>query len=214
MYGPGDAETLYAMVRHLRPRRLVEVGSGNSTLISAAAIARNADDGPDAALVALDPAPRRSFPPSVAARIEHRGEPIEVASPELFASLAADDVLFVDSSHVTKLGGDVNRIVLDLLPRLAAGVNVHFHDVFLPWEYPRRLAEREEKFWNEQYLLHAFLIGNDGFEIVLGLHALTRADRRRAAAVLPTVAGDAAPGAFWIRRTDRPLPTPRSNTDG
>jgi hypothetical protein len=201
MYGAGDADALYAMVRRLRPRTVIEVGSGHSTLVTAAALARNAEDGPPGRLVALDPAPRRALPAGFSSRVEHRPVAIEDAPASVFESLDAGDVLFVDSSHVVRIGGDVNRIVLELLPRLGAGVHVHFHDVFLPWEYPRRLAEREEKFWTEQYLLHAFLIGNDGYEVVLGLYALTRHDRARAATAIPALATGAAPGAFWIRRT-------------
>jgi hypothetical protein len=204
MYGPGDAEALYAMLRHLRPTTVIEVGSGHSTLISAAALQRTAEEGRPGRLVALDPAPRLDFPPELASLVEHRAQPIEAAPPELFGALGAGDVLFIDSSHVAKLGSDVTRLVLDILPRLAAGVHVHFHDIFLPWEYPRRLVEREDKFWNEQYLLHAFLIGNGSYEVALGLHALTRADRARAATVIPTLAGEASPGAFWLRRTDDP----------
>lgn len=200
MYGPGDAEVLFAMLRHLKPATVIEVGSGHSTLIAAAALRRNHDEGRPGRLVALDPAPRLPFSAEVSSMVDHRAERIEEAPAELFDSLEAGDALFVDSSHVARLGGDVTRIVLDILPRLGQGVHVHFHDVFLPWEYPRRLAEREDKFWTEQYLLHAFLIGNRSYEVALALHALTRADRQRTAAVIPSLAGDAAPGAFWLRR--------------
>jgi hypothetical protein len=199
MYGPGDAEVLYAMLRHLRPATVVEVGSGNSTLLAIEALRRNASEGSRGRLVALDPSPRLPLP-SASPLLEHRPVAIGEAPANLFEDLGSGDVLFVDSSHVTKLGSDVNRIVLDLLPSLSVGVHVHFHDVFLPWEYPRRLTAEEEKFWTEQYLLHAFLIGNRTYAVTLGLYALLRADRRRVEAVIPRLATGGAPGAFWIRK--------------
>jgi hypothetical protein len=78
-----------------------------------------------------------------------------------FAALRANDPLIVDTTHTVKIDGDVNHVVLNLLPRLGSGVLVHFHDIFLPWEYPRKWAEDYGLYWNEQYLLQAFLSLND-----------------------------------------------------
>jgi hypothetical protein len=118
-----------------------------------------------------------------------------------FESLGRGDVLFVDTTHTVKLAGDVNFIVLDVLPLLAPGVVVHVHDVFLPREYPRAWLEDLGLIWSEQYLLQAFLAMNSGYEVLLSANAL--------AAERPDVLGAAVsswrlrglPGAFWIRRT-------------
>ncbi len=94
---------------------------------------------------------------------------------EVFASLQAGDVLFVDTTHTVKIDSDVNRIVLDVLPALAPGVIVHVHDIFLPYEYPRVFAERSGLHWAEQYLLQAFLAGNRDYEVLAAdIRALPR----------------------------------------
>jgi predicted O-methyltransferase YrrM len=206
-YQAGDAEVLYAVLRRLRPRRVLELGSGFSTLVSAAACARNAAEGDPVELVAVDPAPRTAVPAAMdgLARLERRD--CRELPLERFLELDAGDVLFIDTSHVVKLGSELNRLVLEVLPRLASGVHVHFHDVFLPYEYPRYLLELEAYF-NEQYLVHAFLIGNPEWEVWLSLCALYRHERERLAALVPSL-GDppvearragVVPAAFWLRR--------------
>jgi hypothetical protein len=196
-YQSVDAEVLYAMIRHLKPRRVLEIGSGHSTFVTRAACARNAAEGSPADLVAVDPEPREDLGPDV--RLER------VAAQELplerFLALEPGDVLFVDSSHTVKLGSEVNFLVLEVLPRLRPGVVVHFHDIFLPYEYPRAWYLRGT-FLAEQYLLHAFLIGNDDYEILFAAHAVARADRVRLAGVIPSLRArdDHEPAAFWLRR--------------
>jgi len=99
-----------------------------------------------------------------------------------------------------KMGGDVNHVVLDILPTLGTGVLVHFHDIFLPWEYPRLWLERYGLYWTEQYLLQAFLACNPRFEIVCALYALAREYPQRLSGVYPSWTPAAPhPGAFWIR---------------
>src|SRR5918998_2515368 len=136
-YDRVDAELLYAMLRWSKPGRYVELGSGHSTLVAAEALAANARDGSPGEITCFDPYPSSH----VLARPDLRERVREVAVQRLpeaeLSGLAAGDVLFVDTSHTVKLGGDVNRIVLDLLPLLAPGVVVHFHDVFLPRAYSR-----------------------------------------------------------------------------
>ena len=199
-YGPGDGETLYALVRHGKPRRIVELGSGFTTLAMAEAATANAREERPVELQVYDPYPGVASPdtPGVAAleALSAQDVPLEV-----FDRLGPGDMLVVDTTHTVKVGGDVNRIVLDVLPRLRAGVLVHFHDVFLPYEYPRRWAERYGLFWSEQYLLQAFLAFNRDFEVVLALHALVRKQPEPLRALIPSLGADAAPGAFWIRRT-------------
>jgi predicted O-methyltransferase YrrM len=208
-YQAGDAEVLYALLRRLRPRRVLELGSGFSTLVSAAACARNATEGDPAEFVAVDPEPRTAVPAEMAGLAQFERRDCRELPLERFTELGADDVLFIDTSHVVKLGSELNHLVLEVLPQLSPGVYVHFHDVFLPYEYPRYLLELEAYF-NEQYLVHAFLIGNPEWEIRLALCALYRHERERLAALVPSLAdpppearrADVVPAAFWLRRRD------------
>jgi hypothetical protein len=123
--------------------------------------------------------------------------------PDVVRALGHNDVLFVDTTHTVKTGGDVVHIVLEMLPRLASGVYVHFHDIFLPDEYPREWVVQRRRAWAEQYLLQAFLAFNSAFEVVLPLHALTRRQPELARETIPSFARTrgTGPGAFWIRRT-------------
>ena len=132
-----DATILWCLLRRLQPRRVLELGSGASTQVTAAALEANARDGSPAEIDVYDPYPGPGVPS--AARL-HRLRAQDVP-PGAFARLGAGDVLFVDTTHTVKLGSDVNFIVLDVLPRLAPGVTVHFHDIFLPYEYPRGWLE-------------------------------------------------------------------------
>ena len=113
-----------------------------------------------------------------------------------FDALRDGDMLIVDTTHVVKMGGDVNRVILDVLPRLAPGVLVHFHDIWLPWEYHPGLVA-ELGFWNEQYLLQAYLSDNPRWRIVLAAQALARDRRADLEAAVPSLAGSPTAGAVW-----------------
>lgn len=199
-YQSVDVEVLYAMIRHLKPRRVLEIGSGSSTLVTASACSRNAADGQPAEFVAIDPEPRRGLPSvpglSRVDRVKAQDVPLD-----RFLELELNDILFVDSSHVVKTGSDVNFLILEVLPRLRPGVAVHFHDIFLPYEYPPAWYDRGT-YLNEQYLLHAFLIGNRDYRVVFAAHALVRAQRERVSELIPSLRArdDHFPAAFWIAR--------------
>jgi predicted O-methyltransferase YrrM len=200
-YESVDAETLYALLRARKPKRVVELGSGFSTLLIGEAVRRNVADGVETEHLAYDPYPRAQIlgeqvPPPT--RFESLGA-TEVPL-EAFAQLEAGDVLFVDTTHTVKLGSDVNYIVLEVLPTLTPGVLVHFHDIFLPWEYPRPWFESMEYYWAEQYLLQAFLAFNDAFEVVLPASAVAREHPERLAAAIPSFQAGKRPGAFWLSR--------------
>jgi len=191
-----DAASLHALLRFVRPRRVIELGSGVSTLIARAALDRNAREGAPGELRAFDPYPRAP----TAGVPELRAIAAEDVPVEEVAALGPGDVLLVDTTHVVRTGGDVVRIYLDLLPRLAEGVLVHVHDVLLPYDYHRAWLENGW-FWTEQYLLQAVLQGNDGWEVVLADHHL---HRDHGPAVAEAVAAyDPArhhPSALWLRR--------------
>lgn len=202
-YEAVDAELLYAMVRARKPGKVVELGSGYTTLLIGAASRRNAEDGVATEHIAYDPYPRELIfggaPPPSPTRfhpLSANDVPLDV-----FRDLRAGDVLFVDTTHTVKLGSDVNYIVLDVLPALAPGVIIHFHDIFMPWEYPRRWFETMQYYWAEQYLLQAFLAFNEEFEVILPAQALAREHGDRLAAVIPSFGPGVSPAAFWLVRT-------------
>ena len=194
-----DAAVMHAIVRGTKPSRIVELGSGHSTLVAAAACLANEGEGAPVDYRAYDPYPKVAGP-GLPGLTELSRTPAEELPSERFAELGEGDLLVVDTTHTVKTGGDVNHIVLDVLPRLGRGVLVHFHDVFLPWEYPRTWAEDYGLYWAEQYLLQAFLSLNEEFEVVCGLYALSRERQERLRELVPAWRDDSIPGAFWIRR--------------
>jgi Methyltransferase domain len=192
-----DARLYYAVLRMLAPRRVYEVGSGHSTVLASLAAERNPTR---TRITCIDPAPRREID-ALPCVEEHFPLPVQKLGLEMFDRLQARDVVFVDSSHVSRIGSDVNRIVLEVLPRLAAGVVVHFHDVFLPWEYPRRWVVDHHHFWNEQYLLAALLLGGRNWQVLFAAHYMAMRHPREVCSALRAedLAG-AAGSSFWMRR--------------
>ena len=165
-FGTSDAITLYCMMRHYRPSRVVEVGSGFSS-----AVFLDTSDcflGDRVLCTFIDPNPERLrtlLHPGDELRhivLTQRAQDTDLT---IFESLGAGDILFIDSSHVAKVGSDVNWLLFEVLPRLSQGVVVHFHDVFYPFEYPEEWVHRGIG-WNEMYLLRAFLQFNTRFEII------------------------------------------------
>jgi hypothetical protein len=199
-YGRLDASTLYAMVRALRPRRIVELGSGQSSLVTAEAVRANAADGHPCRYEAFDPYPGVASEALPGLAALHRTAAQDVPAG-VVATLEAGDVLFVDTTHTVKTGSDVNHIVLDVLPRLAPGVAVHVHDIFLPLEYPPGFMADFGLYWAEQYLLQAFLAMNPGYEVLLANNALASLRGDALAAALPPGFPPGGGSAFWSRRT-------------
>jgi Methyltransferase domain len=191
-----DVLVAYCMVRHFKPRRIIEVGSGFSSLVLAQAAAKNKNSS----LICIDPFPgeplRKGSIPALQSLIETKIQDLDV---EFFSQLESGDILFIDSSHTVKIGGDVNYLFLEVLPRLNPGVIVHVHDVFLPFEYRPDWVLNELRFWTEQYLLQAFLTFNSQFEVLLANYYLSRYHKehlRTAFPDLPRWIG----GSFWMRR--------------
>lgn len=196
-FGHPDAEVLYAMVRRARPRHVVEVGAGASTLLIRDALARNAADGCPGTHVCIEPYEHdwlRDEP------VDLRRERLEDQPDEVVTHLGAGDVLFIDSSHVVRPGSDVLHEILVLLPQLQPGVLVHVHDIFTPYEYPLGWLHQERKLWHEQYVLEAFLSCNPGAEVVCALHLLAREAPDALTAAVPRFRpGHHVPGSFWFR---------------
>jgi len=194
-----DAEVLYSMVRYVKPTRVLEIGSGYSTLIVKAALDRNKAEGYWAKHICIEP---YEYPWLESLGVDDviRGK-VEDVDSSLFGTLADRDILFIDSSHVLRMGGDVYVEYLRILPQLHSGVFVHVHDIFLPYDYPRDWIMNNRWFWNEQYLLQAFLAFNSQFEVLAALHYLSHYHTEALRAVCPFYAEyGGSPGSFWMRR--------------
>jgi hypothetical protein len=175
-----DAALLFAVIRHVQPRRIIEVGQGMSTRVAMAALHRNwQDTGAAATLVTIDPYQRidAQRPPD-GVRVTGHAIPVQEMDLALARELGENDLLFVDSSHVFKFGSDVQFEFETLYPALRPGVLVHVHDIFTPFDYPKAWIVRQKMFWNEQYLLEQFLAFNAGFRILLPSQGLTRLSPR------------------------------------
>jgi hypothetical protein len=203
-FTPGDAEILYSILREIKPHKIIEIGSGHSTLLMCQAIRANRNEASDYCcdFVAIEPYPPAYLcpPPPEVTRLEPKR--IQDVDPALFFSLKNGDILFIDSSHVVRTGSDVVHEFLRILPDLAPGVIVHVHDIFMPAEYPRAWLREECIFWNEQYLLEAFLTSNRDFEVIMPAQALWRLHPDAFSnAFQGFKAGHVGPSSFWIRRT-------------
>lgn len=179
-FGMVDAGLLYGMIRRLRPRHVLEVGGGMTTLLIRKALE---DGGIGCEHVCIEP----YEPVELDARSVRVWRcPVERTDPDEWVNfLEAGDLLFVDSSHVVKPQGDVLFIFQELLPRLRRGVWVHFHDIFTPRDYPERWLLKAKILWTEQYLLETYLCGHPEWEIVLAAHLLAEEHPEALAEAIP-----------------------------
>jgi Methyltransferase domain len=161
-----DAEVAYSFVRKNKPKRIIEIGSGNTTLVMSAALQRNAAEGTPGELISIEPYPAPFLKDGVKCLTELIEKPVQKVPIDLFRTLRENDILFIDSSHVVSMDSDVLYECLRILPELASGVIVHFHDVFTPLDYPKKFVMKNLCFWGEQYLLEAFLSFNDAFKVL------------------------------------------------
>lgn len=184
-----DAAAAYAMVRATRPARVVEVGSGHSTRFLARAVR---DGGLETVITSIDPAPRASLS---GLKVNFMGKPVQEAGEEPFRALAANDILFIDSSHQIKPGSDVEFVFEKVLPKLARGVRLHFHDMFLPDDYPRGWEWRR---YNEQQAV-AQLLAGDYVQEFSSHQALKQRSLSGVLGRLPLVPG-AVESSLWLRK--------------
>lgn len=195
-----DARILFALLREWRPQRIVEVGSGYSSLLLADVNRRFLAGR--CQISCIEPFPRPFLQRGVAGIARLLVQRVQDVPLAEFSRLAAGDVLFIDSSHVAKTGSDVNHLYFEVLPRLAAGVRIHVHDIFLPHDYPPEWAIGENRGWNEQYLLRALLMYSSAFRVVFGCsYAFHRfPELVRTALALPSGAAFGG-GSLWLEKT-------------
>lgn len=205
LYAVIDAEILYAMIRWLKPRVVFELGSGASSHFIQMAARRNTSEGRRLDHRIFDPYPFTASPLGAVDGAVVAGVRAEDLDPALVTEVLAEgDVLFVDTTHTVKTGGDVDHIFSAIIPRLAPGVWVHVHDVFLPYEYPRVWVVNDRRLWAEQYLVQAFLTFNSAFRVRFPAMAVSRAAPEILAELVPEFSLAARPGAFWIERVASP----------
>lgn len=206
-YTDYDSAVLYSMLRLKKPRRYVEVGCGWSTRCSSAAIERNRAEGHDCQSTFIEP-----FPGPQLDRAGLPGkfikEKIERVPLELFLQLEAGDVLFIDTSHVLKIQNDVEWELVHILPSLKAGVTVHIHDIFTPYEYPVEWTVGPQRGGsNEQYALECLMSGGGDWEVILPNYLLWKEQRQIFAKLLDEPGpGQTFTNAFWIRKVRQTIP--------
>jgi predicted O-methyltransferase YrrM len=202
-YAGADAIFLYAMLRVMQPRRIVEIGSGFSSAVMLDTNELFFDNAMRLTFIEPNSARLRSLLKDADRRtVEIIEKRIQDVGPDVVDTLGRGDILFVDSSHVSKVGSDVNYILFELLPRLAPGVIVHFHDIPYPFEYPREWYAYGYC-WNEPYLLRAFLQHNSAFTIVLWNDFVIRFHKDLIEATMPICALPiefGVGGSIWLQR--------------
>lgn len=198
-YSYSDAIFLYLMLRHLAPSKVIEVGSGSSSCVMLDTNRHYLNN--KMSLTFIDPFPNKM--PSIP-KISHGTtnlvpRRVQDVETDLFQTLGENDILFVDSTHVAKVGSDVNDIFFRILPNLRSGVYIHFHDIFFPLEYPKHWVISHGRYWNEIYLLRAFLQYNSAFKIVLMNTYISKHHASFIQANLPLCLKNTG-GSIWLKK--------------
>jgi predicted O-methyltransferase YrrM len=198
-----DAIVQYGLLRAVKPRRVVEIGAGWSSLLLAEALQRNAGEGAEQAAVdQVEPYPRTELLSALPSHWKLDEAMLQRADLALFESLEAGDVCFYDGSHVARAGSDVVWFFFEVLPRLRPGVWVHVHDIFWPADYPDEWIFERGQTWNEQYVLQAFLMYNSAFEPVICNSMLFQRRRSALEEMFSGVPETQHSGvSVWLRRT-------------
>lgn len=199
-FGIGDGEILYSIVRHYKPNRIIEIGSGYSTrFILRAAEKNKSESGASTEIICVEPFENKWLEELGVTVIRKRVEQIELS---FFKKLSENDILFIDSSHVIRTHGDVVFEYLSIIPSLPKGVIVHAHDIFLPKGYPLSEITECKFFWNEQYLLQALLSYPSRYKTLLSLNYLSnhhRSDLEKCCPIFQRETEEHGPSSFWFQ---------------
>ena len=201
-FGGLDGAVLFHLVRTLKPARIIEIGSGFSTVVSSEALSLNAaEGGPVGRLEAIEPYPRAYLTSGRLTNVVVNQSKVQAVPLEKFQSLDASDILFIDSSHVVSFKSDVVYEINEIIPRLKPGVYIHIHDIQMPYEYSKDWVMRRKIFWNEQYMVQAFLQFNDSFEIVWSAGLARASFPEKLRPFFPDFDPERQQsGSLWIRR--------------
>ena len=199
MFKEGDACVLYSLIRSRKPKRVIEIGCGASSLLIQHALDYNKRDSGDynCKHTCVEPYENEWLSQLEVRFIKKKVEEIDIS---FFKMLDENDILFIDSSHIIRPNGDVLFEYLEILPTLNPGVLVHIHDIFTPNNYPNEWLENGVNFWNEQYLLESFLSCNDNYEVFLSSNYLYHNEYASFSKISPMINDNIEPGSFWIRK--------------
>ena len=193
----GDAEIYYQIIRFFKPKKIVEIGSGQSTLISLEAIKKNKlENNSSAKLICIEPY-ENDWLENLG--IEVMRKKIEDVDLDLCKNLEANDILFIDSSHIIRPQGDILKEFLEILPVLKPGVIIHIHDIYTPRDYPERWLKKENRFYNEQYLVEAMLDNSKRYSVLLALNFLKNDYFVELKKHCPYLIDSTEPGSFYLR---------------
>jgi predicted O-methyltransferase YrrM len=194
----GDAEYLYNFIRVKKPNKIIEVGCGFSTLIIQNAIKKNFDENNiKTEHICIEPYENEHLSNF---DLTFKKLKIEKVNLDFFKTLSENDFLFIDSSHIIRPNGDVLYEFLEILPTLNRGVYVHVHDIFTPYDYPKDWILEKVRFWNEQYLLEAFLTNNNEWEIIGSLYYLKRNHFGILQRYCKYVQNENSPGSIYLKK--------------
>ena len=199
-FGSGDSEFLYNIVRYYKPQKILEIGSGASTLMVKNALVKNKleDNAYKCQHICIEP---YEAPWLEKIGVDVRRERVENIDKAVFNQLNEGDILFIDSSHVIRPQGDVLFLYLEIIPSLPPGVLIHLHDIFTPRDYLEEWVVDQVKLWNEQYLLEALLIHNAKLEVIGSLNFLKHHYPKEICSACPVLEEQFAfrePGSFWL----------------
>lgn len=197
-FGAGDVDLYYLIIRKFKPKIIIEIGSGYSTMVCLKAIEQNQIDGFSTELTCIEPFEMPFL--NQEKNIILIRKPIEEVGLNLFQNLEENDILFIDSSHIIRPGNDLLHIFFEILPMLKKGVIIHIHDIFSPRHYPKEWLIEKMRFWNEQYLLEAFLHNNHDYQVLFTANHLVKSHYEDAKKVLIHLQPNSEPSSFWMQK--------------
>lgn len=192
-----DAYVLYATIRERKPKKMIEIGGGDSTLIAMRAVEANRAEGHDCKFICIEPYPR---PFLLEANWPDYDLVIELVQDIPVSEFSDAEIVFIDSSHVSKLGSDVNYEMLEILPHTPVGCFIHWHDIVIPTNYCKDWTASSSQFWNESYMLHAFLLYNKSFSVRWAARYMKRLHPEALHKRFPYLTEEHRLTSFWVER--------------
>jgi hypothetical protein len=192
-----DAFVLYAMIREKKPELMIETGAGDTTKISLQALQMNKNEGNPCKFYSIEPYPRDDIKEIENKDFEVIQRKIQDVEVDLFSNA---DLVFIDSTHVSKIDSDVNYEILEIIPTLKVGSLVHWHDIVIPTNYWKEWIENGNQFWNESYMVHSFMLFNESFKTVWAARYMRLNYYNEMEQVFPYLQSNHQLMSFWIER--------------